>query len=105
MISQILFNVVPPQFLIPFCCNNDIFVISYNTHSILNAYRAHHSVYSSYRAFNGHQAYPAVRQCKPRRSMVTEQMGSSAVFTKFVVFTELSVGSLCLPSEQGKRRM
>ena len=29
------------------------------------------------------------------RSMVTEQMGSSAVFTKFVVFTELSFG-LCV---------
>ena len=29
------------------------------------------------------------------RSMVTKQMGSSAVFTKFIVFTELSV-DLCV---------
>ena len=36
------------------CWNNDIFVISYNTYSILNAYRAHHSVHSLYRAFSNH---------------------------------------------------
>ena len=30
------------------CWNCDTFVISYNTYLIMNAYQAHHSVYSSY---------------------------------------------------------
>ena len=74
------------------CWNNDIFVISNNTYSVMNAYQAHHSAYSSYRAFNGYQAGSTVNQCKPSSSVVTEQMGRSAVFTEFIVFTELSVG-------------
>ena len=54
------------------CWNNDIFVISYTTYSILNAYRAHHSVYSSSRAFNGYQASSAIKQFKPCRIVVTK---------------------------------
>ena len=54
------------------CWNYDIFVISYNTYSILNSYQAHHSVYSSYRAFNGYQSSPIVKQFKPCRTVVTE---------------------------------
>ncbi len=54
------------------CWNYDIFVISYNTYSILNAYRAHHSVYSSYQVFNGYQAGSIVKQCKPSRTVVAK---------------------------------
>lgn len=43
------------------CWNNDIFVISYNTYLILNAYRAHHLVYSSHRVFNGYHVNSAVK--------------------------------------------
>ena len=73
--------------------NYDIFVISYNTYSILNAYRAHHSVYKFI----------------PSIPLETEHMGSSAVFTKLIMVTEqnnvLQVvsghrASQCLPSSQ-----
>ena len=85
-----------------FCWNNAIFVISYNTYSIMNAYRAHHSVYSSHWAFSGYQACSTVKQFKPWRTVVTkwlcssgvvtEQTSSSAVFTKQTMFTKPSVG-------------
>ena len=54
------------------CWNNDIFFISYKNYSILNVYRAHHSVYTSYRAFNGYQGSSAVKQFKPFRIVVTK---------------------------------
>ena len=55
------------------CWNYDIFFISYNTYSILNAYRAHHSVYKFI----------------PSIPLEMEHMGSSVVFTKLIVVTEL----------------
>ena len=54
------------------CWNYDIFVISYNSYSILNAYQAHHSVYKFTLSIH----------------LETEHIGSSAVFTKFIVVTD-----------------
>ena len=61
------------------CWNNDTFVISNKTYSVMNAYRAHHSAYSSYRAFNGYQAGSAVIQCIPSSSVYIEQFSVNRV--------------------------
>ena len=47
------------------CWNYDIFFISANTYSILNAYQAHHLVYSVYQAFSGYLISSAGKQFSP----------------------------------------
>ena len=47
------------------CWNYDIFVISANTYSTLNAYLAHHLVYITYQAFSGYLISSTSKQLSP----------------------------------------